>query len=235
MLIPWRASPWAWRNRGVWSAYLAVSTCATSRSVGRPTSISCAGAQAWMTEPSQARQAYLGPAGDQHLVLGGYDVLPLGHVLADPVHRAGANTGTRCSSARSPPPPGEGALAARDGLSRRRRVRCAFSSRSSASSRASISSRALSRSSRPSWSWFGSNRSELLPKAKAAQLGDDVFPACVLRGQAVHLGFKPLAFSCKPRRLLALRHHHGAQGLYGRSGARPRPNPWAEQTTGSAA
>ena len=45
---------------GEWSAYLATTTWATSRSVGRPPSISRAGAGACTIAPWQARQAYFG-------------------------------------------------------------------------------------------------------------------------------------------------------------------------------
>ena len=58
--MPCRARIWAWRYNGQWSAYLATTTWATSRSVGRPPSISRAGAAACTTAASQLRQAYFG-------------------------------------------------------------------------------------------------------------------------------------------------------------------------------
>src|SRR5437763_14189325 len=60
MAMPCRARIWAWRYSGQWYAYFAMTTWATSRSVGRPPSISRAGAGACTTVPSQVRQAYFG-------------------------------------------------------------------------------------------------------------------------------------------------------------------------------
>jgi hypothetical protein len=61
--------------------------------VGSPPSISRAGAGAWTTALSHARQAIPGPAGDDHPELRRDHVEPFGDVLADPVHRA-ATAGT---------------------------------------------------------------------------------------------------------------------------------------------
>ena len=66
------------------------STWATSVSVGSPPSISRAGAGAWTTALSQARQPYLGRRVTITRNCAGIDVEPLGDVLADPVQRAAA-------------------------------------------------------------------------------------------------------------------------------------------------
>src|SRR3954471_24657797 len=58
--MPWRARICDWRYSGQWSAYFATSTCATSRSVGKPPAISLAGAAACTTPSWQVRQAYFG-------------------------------------------------------------------------------------------------------------------------------------------------------------------------------
>src|SRR3954471_5809441 len=58
--MPWRARICDWRYKGQWSAYFATSTCATSRSVGKPPAISLAGAAACTTPSWQLRQAYFG-------------------------------------------------------------------------------------------------------------------------------------------------------------------------------
>ena len=60
-----------WRYSGRWSAYFDTRTCVSSPSVGRAPSIRRAGAGAWVTPSSQARQAYFGRYGDDHPKLAG--------------------------------------------------------------------------------------------------------------------------------------------------------------------
>src|SRR5437763_3948776 len=89
MAMPCRARIWAWRYSGQWSAYFAMTTWATSRSVGRPPSISRGGAGACTTVPSQVRQAYFGRR-DDHLVLRRDDVEPLRAIFTHHMHRPAA-------------------------------------------------------------------------------------------------------------------------------------------------
>ena len=72
-------------------------TWATSASVGMPFSISRSGAGAWLTSPSQARQAYLGRRRTSTLNCAGVTFEPLGDILANPMlETATARAGFIC-------------------------------------------------------------------------------------------------------------------------------------------
>ena len=86
--MPERARICDWRCSGRWSAYFDTRTCASSPSVGRAPSIRRAGAGAWVTPSSQARQAYFGRTVTITRSLRGNDVEPLGAIFADANHLA---------------------------------------------------------------------------------------------------------------------------------------------------
>ena len=88
--MPCRARIWAWRYSGQWSAYFATMTWATNRSVGRPPSISRAGAARLHHRFLACAAGVFRPPRHDHLVLRRDDVEPLRAIFADHVHRAAA-------------------------------------------------------------------------------------------------------------------------------------------------